>query len=735
MASNTPSCILRVAVACPLFQLFDYLPPENSDMSALFVGMRVQVPFARGKRFGVIVEKADDSELPLAKLKRVLSCTADNPLSEELLRLCRWSSDYYHHPLGDVITTAMPSLLRRDKPVPMVTPSAWQLTQKGRDADLGELARAPRQQAVATLFLQAEAGILQREQLADCDFNWQAAINQLIDKQWLTPCRQPLANGDMKHMQLNDTQVHAVNRIADGLDSFHCTLLEGVTGSGKTEVYFDAMAAVLKQNKQCLLLVPEIGLTPQLSQRLASRFQQRFLSYHSGLSEGERARAWQDVANGEVNIIVGTRSAVFLPLANAGIIIIDEEHDLSYKQQDGFRYHARDLAIRRAQQLGIPIVLGSATPSLESSENARKGRYQHLHLPKRGGGALPPSVGLIDMRRQSLKGALSPKLIAEMTTTLEKGEQVLVFVNRRGYAPALLCHDCGWIAKCHRCDANMTLHQAKNRLICHHCGAQRRASTHCDDCDSEDIQTAGFGTEQVEETLKKLFPYQNIVRIDRDTTANKGSIDKLLHQIEEGRGDILVGTQMIAKGHHLPNVTLAAILNADQGLFAADFRALEHLAQLIVQVIGRAGRGSKPGKVFIQTHHPDHGLLQTLINDGYQSFSDTLITERQQTELPPFSFQALLRAEATNEALPIQFLDSAKAFAQHLAPQAQIHILGPIPAPMAKRAGRFRAQLLIQAKERRTLHQLLYGWVRQLGELPLAKKVRWSIDVDPMDMN
>jgi len=507
-----------------------------------------------------------------------------------------------------------------------------------------------------------------------------------------------------------------------------------VTGSGKTEVYFEAMQAALDDNKQCLLLVPEIGLTPQLTQRVQQRFQHNFVAYHSALNDNERARAWQDAASGKARIIVGTRSAVFLPLANPGLIIVDEEHDLSFKQQDGFRYHARDIAIRRAQQLGIAIVLGSATPSLESSENARCKRYQWLHLPERGGNAKPPTVGLIDMRRQALNGALSPMLIAHMQDTLAKGEQILLFVNRRGYAPVLFCHDCGWIAKCQRCDANMTVHHAKHCLRCHHCGSQRALDKRCGDCQSKELTTLGFGTEQIEDTLKKLFPCQRIVRIDRDTTQQKGAMNKLLNQIETGQGDILVGTQMIAKGHHLPNITLAAILNADQGLFATDFRALEHLAQLVVQVTGRAGRGDKAGHVLIQTHHPQHPLLQTLINEGYRAFSEQLTRERRAAELPPFSYMALLRAEAVDEAAPLQFLQCAKEQAESLTAN-QISLLGPIPAPMAKRAGRFRAQLLIQANDRRSLHQLLYQWVRQLSSIKLSRKVRWSIDVDPMDMN
>ncbi len=735
MKSTENDMILRVAVASPLYQLFDYLPPIDSDLTNLSPGIRIEVPFARGKRFGVLIETATKSALPRERLRHAVRCIDSDIVPQELLALCRWAAGYYHHPLGEVLATALPTLLRRGQEVNETASNTWALTAAGQNCDVETLARAPRQRALMQRFQRAVGYRLDRSQLQTCDFAWQPALKALLDKHWVQPCAA-VANTENKSalVNLNVDQQNAVDQIQQQLGSFSRFLLEGVTGSGKTEVYFEAMQAVLSQGKQCLLLVPEIGLTPQLSQRLQQRFSYRFVSYHSGLNDSERARAWQDAASGKADIIVGTRSAVFLPLASPGLIVVDEEHDLSFKQQDGFRYHARDIAIRRAQQLNIPIVLGSATPCLESSENARNSRYHWLHLPERGGNAMPPTVGLIDMRRQSLKGALSPMLIAHMQKTLEKGEQILLFVNRRGYAPALLCHDCGWAAKCQRCDANMTVHHIKHCLRCHHCGSQRTLDKRCGDCHSEELTTVGFGTEQIEDTLKTLFPYQHIIRIDRDTTQQKGSMNKLLNQIEEGQGDILVGTQMIAKGHHLPNVTLAAILNADQGLFATDFRALEHLAQLVVQVAGRAGRGDKAGHVLIQTHHPEHPLLQTLINEGYQRFSEQLIAERKSAELPPFSYMALLRAEAVDESLPMQFLDSAKQQAELIANNTAM-LLGPIPAPMARRAGRHRAQLLLQAGDRRSLHALLHQWIRQLSNIKLARKVRWSIDVDPMDMN
>jgi len=735
LMSTKNSLILRVAVATPLYRLFDYLAPVGNDISQLSPGSRIEIPFGKGKRFGVLIEIATNSEIAHDRLRHAIRCIEKDKLPGELLALCQWAADYYHHPIGEVIATALPTLLRRDETISDAKINYWSLTQTGKEYDNKALARAPRQQALLSQFQCSDKPLLSRADLDRCGFAWHAPLKALIEKQLLQQS-EPNSNASTptSHIELNTDQDNAVKQIKERLNDFTCFLLEGVTGSGKTEVYFDAMQAALDQNKQCLLLVPEIGLTPQLTQRIQKRFNDLFVAYHSGLNNSERARAWRDAADGTAKIIVGTRSAVFLPLKNPGLIIVDEEHDLSFKQQDGFRYHARDIAIRRAQKLNIPIVLGSATPSLESNENTRNKRYQWLHLPKRGGDAKPPTVELIDMRRQALKGSLSPLLISHIQATLDKQQQVLLFVNRRGYAPALFCHDCGWIAKCQRCDANMTVHHAKHCLRCHHCGSQRSLDKQCKDCQSEELTTLGFGTEQIEDTLKGLFPYQRIIRIDRDTTQQKGSMNALLTQVEEGQGDILIGTQMIAKGHHLPNVTLAAILNADQGLFATDFRALEHLAQLIVQVTGRAGRGNKAGHVLIQTHHPEHILLQTLIKDGYREFCQQLTRERKDAELPPFSYMALLRAEAIDETSPMQFLQSAKEHAETIATDT-LYLLGPIPAPMTKRAGRFRAQLLIQANDRRSLHQLLRQWVRQLSSNKLSRKVRWSIDVDPMDMN
>jgi primosomal protein N' (replication factor Y) len=523
------------------------------------------------------------------------------------------------------------------------------------------------------------------------------------------------------------------------LGEFGVFLVDGVTGSGKTEVYLSIIDEVLARGEQALVLVPEIGLTPQLVSRFEERFQQRLKNpialLHSGLSDSERLNAWLMAKKGDASIDIGTRSAIFTPLLKPGVIILDEEHDPSYKQQDGFRYSARDVAVKRAQLESLPVVLGSATPSLESLENARQQRYQHLLLPERAGNANHPDVSVIDVRKQPMIDGLSSLLINAMKRHFQKGGQVLLFLNRRGYAPVLLCHDCGWVSKCKRCDAHMTLYheRGQRRLRCHHCGSERPADHQCPDCESSELHPVGSGTERLEETLTHQFPDIGITRIDRDTTRRKGAMQSLLDSVHEGTSRILVGTQMLAKGHHFPDVTLVGIVDIDQGLFSADFRATERMAQLIVQVSGRAGRAEKAGQVLIQTHHPDHPLLKVLLDEGYASFANAALDERRLAQLPPYRYFALLRAEATDGRLPMQFLQQARGLAEAFAGK-DVQLLGPVPAPMEKRAGRIRAQLLLQSASRSALHNLLTPWLLQLESSKSGRKVRWSIDVDPQEM-
>ena len=523
-------------------------------------------------------------------------------------------------------------------------------------------------------------------------------------------------------------------RLLNHLDQYHAFLLDGVTGSGKTEVYLRVIGSVLAANKQALILVPEIGLTPQL----LSRFQRRFPDIsiavlHSGLNDQERLQAWLSASKGNAGIIIGTRSALLTPLDRPGIIIVDEEHDLSLKQQEGFRYSARDLAVVRAQHLKVPVILGSATPALESLYNCERDRFTRLHLPERAGAATPPKFSLIDVRGQKLDNGLSAQLLAQMQTHLGAGGQVLLFINRRGFAPVLMCHDCGWHARCDRCDAHMTIHQHAHRLRCHHCGSERPLPASCPECNSSALFRVGYGTERVEQVLSSHFPTTPILRIDRDTTRRKGAMQAMLDQIKQGEPQILVGTQMLAKGHHFPNLTLVGLLDADYGLFSADFRAAERLGQLVLQVAGRAGRAERQGDVLIQTHHPESPLLQSLLSHDYGRFAQALLSERQAANLPPYSHLALLRAEAVDAQAPYRFLEEAHSLTSQLEDNA-IEVYGPFPAPMERRAGRSRAQLLLQSNSRATLQLLLSAWLPRLETLKTGRKVRWSIDVDPLEM-
>ncbi len=530
---------------------------------------------------------------------------------------------------------------------------------------------------------------------------------------------------------LTEHQQVAVDKIIENINQFKAHLLFGVTGSGKTEVYLQIIDAVLKQDKQALILVPEIGLTPQTVMRFQMRFPVLIAVLHSGLTDTERHTAWLQARNGDAKIIIGTRSAIFTPLKDPGVIIIDEEHDASFKQQEGFKYSARDLAVLRANYENISIILGSATPSLESLHNVETGRYECLKLPERAGEAVHPEFILLDLKKQAAPKGLSMALLESIQKHLKNSNQVLVFLNRRGYSPTLICYQCGWIAACKKCDANMTLHQSPSHLQCHHCGASRPVDKVCRECQSTVLAPMGSGTERIEETLREYFPDTSIIRIDRDSTRKKGSFEQKLSNIHEGEPCILVGTQMLAKGHHFKHVTLSVILNADAGLFSSDFRGSERTAQLIMQVAGRSGRAEKPGEVILQTYHPDHPLLQTLLTHGYEAFAKLLLKEREEALLPPYQFLALVKAEGLKIDVVMEFLNQAKNYLNH---DKDIFILGPLPAPMQKKAGKHRANLLLQANNRNSIKNHLKKLIDHLSEIQAKQRVRWSIDVDPVEL-
>jgi len=508
-------------------------------------------------------------------------------------------------------------------------------------------------------------------------------------------------------------------------------LLDGVTGSGKTEVYLQACADTLARGDAVLVLCPEIGLTPQLLARFEQRFDVPIAALHSGLTDTQRAHAWQLAATGAARIVIGTRSAVFTPIPDLKLIIVDEEHDASYKQQDGgFRYSARDLALVRGQLLKVPVILGSATPSLESLRNVQLGRFTSLQLPERAGSAVPPHLALIDMRAQAVHKGFAAQTLAAMRAHLERGSQVLLFLNRRGYAPTLLCHGCGWIAPCASCDARMTVHLKRGRLNCHHCGADSALPERCPRCGHE-VHPLGAGTERVEETLAELFPDLAVERFDRDVLRASGELLSAIERVHAGTARILVGTQMLTKGHHFPDVTLVVVLNADQSLFATDFRAAERLAQTIVQVAGRAGRADRQGEVLIQSQFPQNPLLKTLLDEGYAGFAASALAEREAAQWPPFARMALLRASDINASGAMQFLERARSV---LAPPAGVVLQPPVPATMARRAERHHAQLLVESPQRVLLQGFLGDWVPRLAELTTARTLRWALDVDPLDV-
>jgi primosomal protein N' (replication factor Y) len=696
--------------------------------------MRVKVPFGRATVVGVLLGLSETSEIEPRRLKPALSVLDEETLlPDDTLTLLRWASAYYHHPLGDVIASALPGPLRQGSPARVPEIFTWRLTPIGQNQVPASLARAPRQATLLSLLQASPAGLDPAQVRAG---RWRPVLQSLIAKGWVEERKvvglAPGRGAKEPAHALNPAQSNAVETVR-ATRGFQAFLLDGVTGSGKTEIYLHLMAETIAAGRQVMLLVPEIGLTPQLIRSLEQRLAVSVAVLHSKLGDQARLRAWLMARNGQCGVLLGTRSAVFTPLRAPGLFIIDEEHDLSFKQQDGFRYHARDVAVLRAQRAGVPIILGSATPSLESLYNVSQQRYRHLVLPQRAGSAQPPTLTLLDMRRQTLEAGLSPELLQQMAQHLERDEQVLLFLNRRGFAPTLLCHGCGWFAVCARCDARMVVYRRSSQLRCHHCGAEQPIPQRCEVCACTELVAWGQGTERVEQALAKYFPEIAVVRIDADSTRRKGEMQDLLEHVQTGQRQILVGTQMLTKGHHFPNVTLVGVLDADQGLFGVDFRGTERMAQLIVQVAGRAGRSDKPGQVIIQTHHPDHPLLRTLVTQGYADFARTALMERCQAELPPYSSVALLRAEATQRDLPQNFLAQACQKAMLVGCKG-LQLLGPVPAPMERRAGRYRAQLLIQAGQRSVVQSFLELWVPQLGTLPLARKVRWSIDVDAMEM-
>ena len=727
--------IVRVALAVPLPRFFDYLYPP--DLTPI-VGGRVLVPFGSQKRVGIVVDLPASSDIAKEKLKLIIDVLdADSLFNSTTWDWLAWSANYYRAALGDVLFQALPVKLRNGESAVKNDRTFWHITELGKQAlESGELKRAKKQIEALNLLLTQD---LEKGNNEISSAIWSALKGKDYVKEIIVPTEQkswqqalgdnPLVNLDNR-LTLNKQQALAFSQLLFQ-EGFNVWLLEGVTGSGKTEIYLQYIEEVLKKGKQVLVLVPEIGLTPQTVRRFQARFNVEIDVLHSNLNDTQRLNVWERARTGQSAIVIGTRSALFTQFSDLGLIILDEEHDGSFKQQDGWRYHARDLGIVLAQKLNIPILLGSATPSLESVNNVQNGKYHHLVLSKRAGNATALRQFVIDLKHQRIQNGLSEPLLQRMQEHLEKGNQVLLFLNRRGFAPVLLCHECGWIDECHHCEKPYTYHQHQRVLRCHHCGAQKTVPMQCGHCGSTHLVTTGLGTEQLEETLKARFPQYNIARIDRDSTARKGKLEGYLEDIQQGKSQILIGTQMLAKGHHFPNVTLVALVNVDNALFSLDFRAEERLAQLYVQVAGRSGRAEKQGEVVLQTHYPDHPLLTTLLEKGYQAFAEETLKLRHNMGLPPFSFQALFKAQCRHSEEAENALSQLASFFYEQKIEG-LQVLGPIPAPFSKKAGQYRWQLLLQHTSRKQLQSALS---RYSPELIKSSQVRLILDVDPLDLS
>ncbi|MCV6637217.1 primosomal protein N' [Candidatus Albibeggiatoa sp. nov. NOAA] len=721
--------ILQVTVPVALYAHFDYLLPSDISAERIQIGTRVKIPFGARKLVGIIIGVADSTDVEPDKLKSIISLLDTSPLiPAETLQLIQWASRYYHYPLGMTFDVALPSLLMQGKNTKTEATTVWRLAEPEL---LPQQKLTKPQQKLVQVLQQYPKGIA--KSALEEQFKSVSVTLRALEKKGLIVQEEAEQYGaDPQHLVLNEAQKQAVDQVTAHLNQFYPCLLDGVTGSGKTEVYLQIIQQVIQQNKQILVLIPEINLTPQTVARFRQRYQVPIAVIHSKLSAAERLQTWLQTRDGKVSIIIGTRSAIWTPFSQLGMIIVDEEHDHSYKQQDLLRYSARDMAVVRAHKLGIPVILGSATPCLESLYNAKQGRYQHIVLPERAGTAVHPRFKVINMQHQQGRYPISKALQSQIQTCLDQQQQVLLFINRRGYAPILQCPSCEWTAQCDHCEINMTYHETTRTLHCHHCGTQRPVDLMCPQCQHPELQRLGQGTERIEEILQQQFPDARILRIDSDSTRSKHAMSDLIKQINSGEADILVGTQILAKGHHFHNVTLVGVINIDGGLFGSDYRSAERMAQLFTQVSGRAGRVEQQGTVVVQTFYPDHPLLQHLIREGYQGFAHEHLTEREVTSFPPFTHLAVLRAEAKTKEEAIHFLDMARLEAQYLIQHEAIQLHYPIESPIQKRAGKYRAQLLVQSTQRAALHELLSQW---LPKLPNAgQKIRWHLDVDPIEL-
>jgi primosomal protein N' (replication factor Y) len=723
--------IIRVALDVPLDILFDYIAP---GVTKQHIGARVQVPFGKKLVIGVIVEVTSSSRVSEGKLKSAICIFSDvPPLPKALLDLFKFCSNYYHYPLGEVVMNGLPARLRSTKPFVQKSQvaSQFRITKKGHVADTASISgRSFLKHRL--LILLKESEVTNVREIKQLSLGAPKALKEFVKLGWVEEVFSTFTPPSETSLEfaLTTEQEGVVNEIVAEANQFNTWLLHGITGSGKTEVYLRLVALQLLKGRQTLVLIPEISLTPQLEAVFRTRFPTTpIISLHSGLNTSERANGWLQALQGKAQIILGTRLAVFTPIPNLGLIIVDEEQDNSFKQQSGLCYSARDVAIFRAKYTNIPIILGSATPSLESYYNAINRRYRMLRLSSRAvDKAVLPNVRCIDTRAVKVREGLSEPLIAALEKNLALNQQSLIFINRRGFAPVLMCKSCTWTATCARCTSRLVVHLQEKKLRCHYCGYKESISSVCPKCGSQDIAPFGHGTQRVEAALVARFPYAKILRIDRDSTRRKDAWKEILEDIHEQRVDILVGTQILAKGHNFPNLGLVGILNSDASLYSTDFRAAEYLFSQLMQVAGRAGRANITGEVLIQTKFPGHPLYHALRRHNYETLAQTLLTERKVASFPPFVYQALLRAEAPKLETALDFLASAAMS----WPVGNVEMFDPVPAQMARLKGMERAHLLVQSSSRKELHKFLTSWRTKLDKLSI-RNTRWVLDVDPFE--
>ncbi len=722
----------RFALPLPLHQGFDYRIPPGMPVQP---GVRCRLPFGSGTKIGILLSLREE-EGDGAELKTVEACLDDSPLlSPAMLELARWAADYYLQPIGELLFLCLPKALRKGQPLPQIRVSLWRPLPADEEELRSLERRAPKQHALYRALLDEPQG-MSAERLREHFGDWRGAMKGLQARglaETVTGSGLDWPRSEPEFPVLTDEQQAIVDDLGRRLDGFGSHLIQGVTGSGKTEVYLELMRRVIEAGRQVILLAPEIGLTPQLVERFRRRLGRPVLLSHSAQGVAERGRNWERFRQGVAPVLIGTRSALFSDCPDLGLIIVDEEHDASYRQQDGVRYHARDVAIRRAQQLDIPVILGSATPSSESLYNLRKPHARHYRLHQRVGGGQPPAIELVDTRQIRPVSGCSPRLLQALEQELEAGGQALLFLNRRGYAPVVLCHDCGWQARCHQCDARMTLHQSIERLVCHHCGAQRPMPVECPDCGAADIRHYGVGTEQLEQFLAGRFDAP-VIRVDRDTVSRAHSLEERLAPLRAGAPCILVGTQMLAKGHDYPNISLVGIIDADQALYSSFYRASERLVQTVLQVSGRAGRAERPGRALLQTAFPEHPLMQGLRRADYDALMEPILAERELLGFPPALRAITLQVDAPELEAAMNRLRELNQLLDEAGLPEGVRRIGPIPALMTRRIGRYRAQLSLLAPEVRLLRQALKPLMPQLLRPRNRRDSRLTIEVDPLDL-